>query len=149
MKYFILGYAGRILFPCLIVLSLIVLYRGHNLPGGGFIGGLMAATAYILTGIGSSMQQAKAQLRVDPVQLLWLGLAVAVLSGLPGMLGGGAFLTGRWLPTFSLPLLGKVHLGTPLVFDVGVYLAVIGFVLHTTFSLAELAYPEPGEEDAE
>ncbi|MFT4901773.1 MAG: multicomponent Na+:H+ antiporter subunit B [Lentimonas sp.] len=147
MKYFILSYAGRILFPSLIVLSLIVLYRGHNLPGGGFIGGLLAATAYILIGLGSTMEQAKAYLRVDPVTLLAIGLAVAILSGLPGMLGGGAFLTGAWLPTFSLPLLGKVHLGTPLVFDVGVYLTVIGFTLHTTFSLAELGKHEPVKED--
>lgn len=145
MKYFILGFAGRLLFPCLIVLSLVVLYRGHNLPGGGFIGGLMAATAYILVGIGSTMQAAKAKLRVDPVTLLAVGLAVAILSGLPGMLGGGTFLTGEWLPTFSLPLLGKIHLGTPLVFDVGVYLVVIGFTLHTTFCLAELAEPETKE----
>jgi multicomponent Na+:H+ antiporter subunit B len=146
MRYFILAYAGRILFPCLIVLSLAVLYRGHNLPGGGFIGGLMAATAYILVGIGSSMAQAKALLRVDPVVLLGLGLLLAIVSGLPGMLGGGAFLTGKWLPTFSVPLLGQVHLGTPLVFDVGVYLTVIGFTLHTTFCLAELGQPYSEEE---
>jgi multicomponent Na+:H+ antiporter subunit B len=145
VKYFILGFAGRILFPCLIVLSLMVLYRGHNLPGGGFIGGLMAATAYILVGIGSTMQVAKTKLRVDPVRLLAVGLGVAIVSGLPGMLGGGVFLTGEWLPTFSLPLLGKIHLGTPLVFDIGVYLVVIGFVLHTTFCLAELAQPETEE----
>lgn len=145
MRYFILGIAGRLLFPCLIVLSLIVLYRGHNLPGGGFIGGLMAATAYILVGVGSTMQQAKAKLRVDPVHLLAVGLAVAIFSGLPGIVGGGEFLTGVWLPTFSLPLLGKMHLGTPLVFDIGVYFVVIGFTLHTTFCLAELAQPETEE----
>jgi multicomponent Na+:H+ antiporter subunit B len=145
MKYFILGRAGHMLFPCLIVLSLIVLYRGHNLPGGGFIGGLMAAVAYILVGLGSGMPAAKAKLRVDPVTLLGLGLAVAILSGLPGMVNGGAFLTGAWLPTFTLPLLGKMHLGTPLVFDVGVYLVVIGFTLHTTFNLAELAEPDVQE----
>ncbi|HAV12226.1 MAG TPA: Na(+)/H(+) antiporter subunit B [Opitutae bacterium] len=145
MKYFILGHAGRILFPALIILSLIVLYRGHNLPGGGFIGGLMAATAYILVGLGSTMQAAKAKLRVDPVTLLAVGLAIAIISGLPGMLGGDPFLTGEWLPTFYLPLLGAVHLGTPLIFDVGVYLVVIGFTLHTTFFLSELAESDTEE----
>lgn len=147
MRYFILARAGRLLFPCLIVLSLIVLYRGHNLPGGGFIGGLMAAAAFILVGLGSTMQDAKDKLRIDPVTLLGVGLAVAIVSGLPGMLNGDAFLTGVWLPTFTLPLLGKVHLGTPLIFDVGVYLVVIGFALHTTFQLAELA--EDSQEGAE
>ncbi|CAA6678339.1 MULTISPECIES: MnhB domain-containing protein [unclassified Lentimonas] len=145
MRYFILRQASHILFPCLLLLSLVVLYRGHNLPGGGFIGGLMAATAFILVGIGSGMDAAKAKLRIDPVTLLGVGLAVAVLSGLPGMLHGGAFLTGAWLPTFYLPLLGAIHLGTPLVFDIGVYLVVIGFTLHTTFNLAELGEPDDGE----
>jgi len=136
MKYFILIQASRILFPTLLVLSLIVLYRGHNLPGGGFIGGLMAATAFILMGISRSMEQAKRALRIDPVVLMAVGLLVALVSGLPG----APFMTGQWLPGFSLPLIGKVHLGTPLVFDVGVYLVVIGFTLHTTFSLAQLAH---------
>ena len=140
MKYFILIQASRILFPTLLVLSLIVLYRGHNLPGGGFIGGLMAATAFILMGISRSMEQAKRGLRIDPVVLMAVGLLVALVSGLPGILAGAPFMTGQWLPGFSLPLIGKVHLGTPLVFDVGVYLVVIGFTLHTTFSLAQLAH---------
>lgn len=139
MNLFILKNTGRILFPCLLVLSLVVLYRGHNLPGGGFIGGLIGATAFILLGLGESMAYAKKMLRINPVPLQAIGLAVAVLSGLPGLFMKGAFLTGVWLPDFYLPLLGKVHLGTPLVFDIGVYLAVCGFVLYTTFSLSSLA----------
>jgi multicomponent Na+:H+ antiporter subunit B len=146
MKFFILVQAARILFPSLLVLSLIVLYRGHNLPGGGFIGGLMAATAFILVGISDSMERAKQVLRVEPVVLMAWGLATAVLSGVPGLLSGSPFMTGQWLPGFSLPLLGKVHLGTPLVFDVGVYMVVIGFALHTTFSLAKLTHTD--EEDS-
>lgn len=139
MNSFILSATGRMLFPWLIVLSLIVLYRGHNLPGGGFIGGLLGAAAFILFALGESIEAARQRLRIDPVRLMAVGLAIAFLSALPGMFMGGEFFTGEWLPGFSLPLLGKVHLGTPLVFDVGVYLTVIGFVLHTTFSLAEVA----------
>ena len=147
MKYFILGQASRLLFPALLLLSLIVLYRGHNLPGGGFIGGLLAATAFILVGLGDSMERAKTMLRIEPVKLMALGLVVALLSGLPGMLRGASFMTGEWLPGFSLPLIGKVHLGTPLIFDIGVYMVVIGFALHTTFSLAQLAYDQREEEE--
>lgn len=147
MKYFILAQASRLLFPALLILSLIVLYRGHNLPGGGFIGGLLAATAFILQGLGASMESARARLRIEPVTLMALGLLIALLSGVPGLFGGSAFMTGEWLPGFSLPLLGKVHLGTPLVFDIGVYMVVIGFALHTTFSLAELAHMETEGED--
>lgn len=142
MKYFVLAQASRILFPTLLVLSLIVLYRGHNLPGGGFIGGLMAATAFILIGVSECMETAKRRLMIDPVSLMGIGLAVALISGLPGMLTGAPFMTGQWLPGFSLPMLGKVHLGTPLVFDIGVYLVVIGFTLHTTFSLAQMVQVE-------
>jgi multicomponent Na+:H+ antiporter subunit B len=145
MNYFILRRAAHVLFPCLLVLSLIVLYRGHNLPGGGFIGGLMAATAFILLGVGESMREARARLRIDPVVLMGWGLAIAVLSGVPGLLAGKAFMTGLWLPGFSLPLLGSVHLGTPLIFDCGVYFTVVGFVLHSTFSLVRLAHAEEGE----
>lgn len=146
MNNFILAQAARILFPSLLVLSVVVLYRGHNLPGGGFIGGLLAASAYIFVGIGHSMGHAKRVLRVNPVVLMAWGLAIAVISGLPGLLQGAPFMTGQWLPGFSLPILGKVHLGTPLVFDLGVYLVVIGFTLHTTFSLAELGHIEEEEE---
>jgi len=146
MNNFILAQAARILFPTLLVLSLVVLYRGHNLPGGGFIGGLLAAIAFIVVGIGHSMTHAQRVLRVDPVVLMAWGLAIAVISGVPGLFLGQPFMTGQWLPGFSLPLLGKVHLGTPLVFDVGVYLVVVGFTLHTTFSLAELGHIEEEED---
>lgn len=149
MKYFILAQASRLLFPVLVILSLVVLYRGHNLPGGGFIGGLMAAAAFILIGLSESMDRARSVLRVTPVGLMAWGLAVAVLSGFPAFFSGKPFMTGAWLPDFTLPLLGKVHLGTPLVFDVGVYLVVIGFVLHTTFSLSELGHADDIDETEE
>lgn len=138
MSNFVLSRTARMLFPLLLVLSWWVLYRGHNLPGGGFIGGLVAASAFILYALGETTDEARRRLRVDPATLMAIGLLVALLSALLGLLAGEPFMTGLWLPGFSLPLLGKVHLGTPLLFDVGVYFAVIGFALHTTFSLAEL-----------
>ncbi|MGE9290179.1 MAG: MnhB domain-containing protein [Puniceicoccales bacterium] len=145
MKSVILHHSGRLLFPWLIVLSLVVLYRGHNLPGGGFIGGLIAATAFLLASLGDSVQEARKMMRIDPTVLMGVGLAVAILSGLPGVFAGTPFLTGEWLPDFKLPLLGSIHLGTPLVFDIGVYFTVIGFVLHSAFSLSSLS--EFDEED--
>tara|TARA_R100000027_G_scaffold67048_3_gene64412 strand:+ start:13268 stop:13708 length:441 start_codon:yes stop_codon:yes gene_type:complete len=145
MKSMILHQSGRMLFPWLIVLSIIVLYRGHNLPGGGFIGGLIAATAFLLASLGDSAQEARRLLRCEPTTLMGVGLAIAIFSGVIGVFGGGPFLTGEWLPGFKLPLLGSVHLGTPVLFDVGVYLTVIGFVLHSAFSLSTLS--EFGEEE--
>ncbi|MFP4166597.1 MAG: MnhB domain-containing protein [Opitutales bacterium] len=142
MKSFVLIYAGRAFFPFLVLLSLVVLYRGHNLPGGGFIGGLLGAMPFIFIGLGEGMDRAHRMLPVKPVLLLGCGLGLAFLSGLPGLFKAPAFLVGQWLPGMHLPLLGEVHLGTPLVFDVGVYLTVIGFVLHTTFSLVRLGHLE-------
>lgn len=146
MNSFILSQAAKLLFPALLILSVIELYRGHNLPGGGFIGGLLAAGAFILLGLGSTMDEAVRKLRVRPGTLLIVGLGIAAISGLLGIFAGKGFMVGLWLPEFHLPLLGAVHLGTPLLFDVGVYFAVIGFSLETVFSLAVLADPE--EEDA-
>jgi multicomponent Na+:H+ antiporter subunit B len=66
-----------------------------------------------------------------------MGLLLAVGSGLLAVIVGQPFMKGLWLPGFELPLLGAVHLGTPLLFDVGVYLAVAGFTLKVVFSLFE------------
>jgi len=147
MKWFVLSQSGRILFPWLIVLSLIVLYRGHNLPGGGFIGGLLGAAAFILVGLGDGMDEARRRLRLSPVTILGIGLGFAILSGLPGLFGDKeSYFVDQWLPDFSLPLLGEMHIGTPLVFDAGVYIVVVGFVLHTVFSLEFLARTDSREE---
>jgi multicomponent Na+:H+ antiporter subunit B len=140
MKRFVLAQSGRILFPWLLVLSLVILYRGHNLPGGGFIGGLLGAAAFILLGLGDGMDEARRRLRLDPVTVLGIGLGIAILSGLPGMFGDKkSYFVDQWLPDFTLPLLGEMHIGTPLIFDVGVYIVVVGFVLHSVFSFDFLA----------
>ncbi|MGF1452219.1 MAG: MnhB domain-containing protein [Opitutales bacterium] len=132
----------RKLLPLLLVLSLIVLYRGHNLPGGGFVGGLMAATGFILVALAEGRAKAARILRFHPETFLAVGLAFAAGSALIAVLGfGEGFMTGQWLHEFHLPLLGKVHLGTPVLFDIGVYFVVIGFSLLTTFSLQD-ATPE-------
>lgn len=144
MKQFVVARGSRLLFPMLLALSLVVFYRGHNLPGGGFIGGLVAAASFILLGFGTSMEDARRALRCSPVVLMGGGLLIALAAGLWGPLVGKPFLTGVWMPTFHLPLLGAVHLGTPLLFDLGVFMTVIGFTLQTTFSLAAL-----GDEDEE
>jgi multicomponent Na+:H+ antiporter subunit B len=140
MKWFVLAQSGRILFPWLLVLSLVILYRGHNMPGGGFIGGLLGAASFILVGLGDGMDEARRRLRLDPVTVLGIGLGVVVLSGLPGMFGDKqSYFVDQWLPDFTLPLLGEMHLGTPLIFDVGVYIVVVGFVLLSVFSFDFLA----------
>ena len=75
--------------------------------------------------------------------LLTSGLALAMFSGIPSIFLGDPFMTSVWAPTWQIPVLGKLKLGTPLLFDVGVYLAVIGFTIKCAISLGEDVEPEP------
>jgi multicomponent Na+:H+ antiporter subunit B len=134
MSSLILSTATRYLLPLLLLFSIFLLIRGHNEPGGGFVGGLVAAAAFALYAIAYGVATAQQTLRLDPGFLIGLGLLLAVGSGLVAVIIGQPFLTGLWHPQ-PVPVLGKI--GTPLLFDVGVYLTVIGVVLLIIFSLME------------
>ena len=134
MTSLILSTATRYLLPLLLLFSIFLLLRGHNEPGGGFVGGLVAAAAFALYAIAHGVTEARQTLRLLPRTLVGLGLLVAVGSGLVSLLLGQPFMTGLW-DTRTVPVLGK--LGTPLLFDVGVYLVVIGITLLIIFTLAE------------
>lgn len=134
MRSVILSATSRFLLPLLLMFSLFILLRGHHLPGGGFVGGLVAAAAFVLYAMGHDVGQARRVLRIGTIQLLGIGLLVAVGSGAWSLLQGRPFMTGVW-GHHPLPLIGK--LGTPAVFDVGVYLVVLGATLTVLFSLAE------------
>ncbi len=139
----ILTIANRYLGPILIALSLVALYRGHNYPGGGFIGGLIAASAILLRALSHGWPDVVKSLRVAPMTFLTVGLALAMFSGLPSIFLGDPFMTSVWGPTWQIPVLGKLKLGTPLLFDIGVYLAVIGFTIKCAIALGEDICPEP------
>ncbi|THF65511.1 DUF4040 domain-containing protein [Pseudothauera nasutitermitis] len=115
----------------LLLVSVVLLWRGHNLPGGGFIGGLVAACALVLLALTFGVPMARRLLRVPPAWVAGLGLACAAGAGLFGLAGGGDFLTGGWIAP------GGLALGSPLLFDLGVFLAVSGAVLHMLFRLLE------------
>ncbi|MDT8324483.1 MAG: Na+/H+ antiporter subunit B [Bacteroidota bacterium] len=134
MNSLILQITARYLAPVILMASLVLLFRGHNYPGGGFIGGLLAASAFSLHALASGSEKAQRLLRVDPRSLLATGLLLAAVSTLPALLSGETWFTGQWM-TVPLPLLGDFPLGTPLLFDVGVYVAVIGFTLTIVFVL--------------
>lgn len=136
MSSVILRSAGHFLLPLLIIFSLFLLLRGHNEPGGGFIAGLVAAAAIALYLFSMDIHAARKLLYLDPRDLIGAGLTLAVLSGIPAVLSGQAFFTSLWWP-LSVPLLGEVKLSTPLLFDIGVYLVVIGSVLTIVLNLAE------------
>lgn len=136
MGSLILRTATRLLLPLLLVFSLFVLLRGHDEPGGGFIAGLVGATAFALYLFAFDAPRTRQLMGVDPRLLLGVGLFVATISGLPSAFLGDAFYTSLWW-TPTVPLLGEVKLSTPLVFDIGVYLVVLGAVMTIVLALAE------------
>ncbi len=136
MKSLVLSTATRVLKPLLLVSSALVLFRGHNDPGGGFVGGLLAAAAFALLAIGADVGTARRELRADPHTILSAGLLLAAGSGLPALITGRPLLTARWYDV-PLPFGGRLDFGTVLVFDAGVYLVVTGTVLLIVFTLAE------------
>jgi multicomponent Na+:H+ antiporter subunit B len=130
----ILKTCARFLVVLIAFLSLFVLFRGHNEPGGGFIGGLLMASAFLIYGMAYGPKAARALFRIEPRTLTGVGLAVALLAGCLALLAGRPFLTGLWLDG-QIPGIGK--LSSVLLFDVGVYLVVTGTALHILLSVAE------------
>ena len=132
--------ATRLLVGLLLVFSIFMLLRGHNQPGGGFIGGLIGSTGFILYAIAHGCAKARAALRVEPQSLAMAGLAIALLAALMAFAFGDAFFTGQWLFVGADPA-DEWDKGLPLssvlVFDVGVYLVVMGSILTLVFALEE------------
>jgi len=134
MTSLILRTASRFLITLLMLYSIFMLLRGHNAPGGGFVGGLVAASAWVLYGIAFGERRARTHLIVDPRTLIVSGLVCSIFSGMIGAFGGGPFLTGKWV---NIELGAKLDFGTPLLFDLGVYLVVLGTALTIVLVLAE------------
>ena len=124
----ILRLAARVLSPLLSLLAVLLMLRGHNDPGGGFIGGLVLAMALLLPAF---VEQATPRLNlwVDPQQLIGLGWLLALLAAVAGPLAGGEFFQALWGGSIWLPVVGKLKFGTPLLFDTGVFLTVAGVTL--------------------
>jgi multicomponent Na+:H+ antiporter subunit B len=136
MSSIILSTGSRYVLPLMLLFSVFLLLRGHNEPGGGFTGGLVAASGFALFAVAHGAQAARRALRFSPRMLMTWGLLIALASGTPALLVGGEFLTGLWLK-LALPGIGEVKVGTPLVFDVGVYLTVVGITLMMVFAMME------------
>ncbi len=135
--HYSLSVASKPLFWILLAASVLLLLRGHNQPGGGFVGGLVAALAFGVLSLAHGARFAAHTLRVQPLTLCSAGLAIAILSGMPAMLldDGTPYLTHLWWePGGLLP-----KLSTTVTFDVGVYLVVLGAVLSYLFGLQKEA----------
>ncbi len=128
---------NRILTPVLLLLALFLLIRGHNLPGGGFIAGLMAASAFQLQILSRGHVIVRRTIGPYLNSSIGLGLALAVLAGITGLLDG-SFFQGVWF-SLSLPLLGYLKLGTPIIFDLGVFLVVVSFATSYLLGLSRVS----------
>jgi len=136
MNSLILRWSARYILAIALPFSIWILLRGHNAPGGGFIGGLIAASGLALYALSVGTREVRSVMRLDPKIYVGLGLLCAAASGLPGLLGTGqAFLTHRWL----MVAMGgdTLHLGTTILFDIGVYLVVVGALLTILLEVAE------------
>lgn len=140
MRSSILQTATRLLMPILLLFALFLLLRGHNEPGGGFVGGLVVAASFVLYALAYGVDAGRRALLVDPSTLLGGGLLVALSSGVPAVLLGQPFMTALWTRVGVGPAVYDI--GTPLVFDVGVFLTVIGVVLTIVFTLADVSLSE-------
>ncbi len=124
----------RILFHSIIVVSVYLLFAGHNLPGGGFAGGLVAGMALVMRYVAGGRWELGAAAPTDAGRLLGAGMVLALSCAIVPLFFGAAPLTSTYWEA-ELPLLGEVEFVTSTIFDVGVYLVVIGLVLDVLRSL--------------
>lgn len=123
----LLATGTRVLVPTLVLFSVVLLVVGHDAPGGGFAGGLVASAAVLLIFLAYGVRGVRRALPVEPEMVIAVGLALAIAAGVLGALFRGTFLTATYAAT-QLPLIGDVKLSSLLLFDVGVYVLVVGLV---------------------
>lgn len=136
----ILNTAARFLMPLQLLFSVFLLLRGHDEPGGGFIAGLVAAGAFTLYLFAFGVSATKEVLRmVDPRDLIGIGLLLGMISVFPAWFLDQPFLTAQW---WTIPVI-EFKASTPLIFDIGVYFAVLGSVTGMVMTLMEVDKDEP------
>ncbi|MHA7966664.1 Na(+)/H(+) antiporter subunit B [Paenibacillus sp. CAU 1782] len=132
----ILQTAAKVLVFIIMIYSIYILFAGHNNPGGGFIGGLITASALMLLYLAFDVETVRDIIPVDFKIVGAIGVMLALLTGLASVLFGDNFLF-QYYEYVNLPLLGKTGLGTAFVFDLGVYMAVVGTTMTIIRSISE------------
>lgn len=124
----ILDRSVRVIFHTLLVGSIYLVFAGHNQPGGGFVGGLVAGAAVALRFVAGGMDEVRATSRFRPWTILGTGLLLAGLTATAPILLGGQVLEAG-VASWTVPVIGTIKVTSALAFDVGVYLLVVGLVL--------------------
>jgi multicomponent K+:H+ antiporter subunit A len=118
----------RPLMALILLVAVYIFLRGHNLPGGGFIAGLVGAVALIIQYVASGIDWTNRRLDLDFQKMAAVGVIIAVVTGMGAWAFGEPFLTNGMLHP-HIPLIGKIHVGSALSFDLGVFLVVVGALL--------------------
>ncbi|WP_062121612.1 MULTISPECIES: monovalent cation/H+ antiporter subunit A [Sphingobium] len=142
--------AARLLLPLATMIGLYIFLRGHNMPGGGFIAGLVMSIAMLMQYMASGFEWADERRRIDEHLLIGLGVIIAALTGLGSLFFGAPLFTSSF-GHFTLPIIGTFELATAMLFDIGVAMTVIGAVMLALAELshvAQRAQKEPEEEDS-
>ena len=134
----------RVVLPLALMTGVYILLRGHNLPGGGFIAGLIVAIAYLMQYMASGYLWAQKRARMDAHLMIGGGVAIAGATGLASLLFDRPFLSSTY-GYFDLPLFGQVELASAMAFDLGVFFAVLGTCI---LSLATISRVENRAEEA-
>ncbi|WP_273409156.1 hydrogen gas-evolving membrane-bound hydrogenase subunit E, partial [Corynebacterium ureicelerivorans] len=124
----------RLLFPSMMLLSAYFFFSGHNAPGGGFAGGLVAALALTLRYLAGGRREAEETLPVHPGRVMGIGIMFTTAAAVAPMFFGYPPLTSSYAE-FTLPLIGEVTVPSALVFDAGVYIIVVGLIMHVLASM--------------
>lgn len=143
----------RWLFPVTILLAVHLFLRGHDQPGGGFAAGITLSIGFILQYMASGTRFVEERLRIRPFKWVGYGLAIAVAVGMGSWAFGQPFLTS-WFTYAEIPVLGRLPLPTAVIFDLGVFLLVVGATILMLIALAHQSLrkprarpaPEPGPE---
>ncbi len=136
MHSLILKTATRLLVGLILTFSVYLLLRGHNAPGGGFAAALVAGTGFALFAIAEGPAVVRQAIRIAPQKIAMGGLGLSLVSGFVALLTGQPFFTGVWW-IWGKGQVSELAIGTPLFFDVGVYLAVLGTILTLILALEE------------
>lgn len=132
----VLATGAKTMVPTLTLFSLFLLIVGHDLPGGGFAGGLLASAALLMVFFAFGVRGLRRAIPVDPEILTGIGLGLAILGGIVGWVFADAFLAYA-ATSVSLPIVGSVKLTSLLLFDLGVYVLVVGLVVTAVTRLGQ------------
>lgn len=128
--------AARLLLPLASIIGVYIFLRGHNMPGGGFIAGLVFSIALLMQYMASGYEWSTQRRRIDEHLMIGTGVLIAALTGIASLVFGAPLFTS-WFDYFTLPLIGEFELASALAFDIGVALTVVGAVL---LALKELSH---------